>query len=121
MERVGIRLKKARENKDITLREASQVTKIGIRFLKALENDEYDIFPSQIYLRSFLRNYASFLGMDEKELTGGFMPSQPIPLGKSSLPERHPNELTKKVIGIFVVMISIWILWVIYQTVVVKF
>jgi len=121
MERVGRILKEAREKKDITLREASLVTKIGMRFLKALENDEYDIFSSHIYLRSFLKNYANFLGMDGKKLASEFRSSQFIPSKENSSPERHVSELTKKVIGIFVAMISIWILWVIYQTVVVKF
>lgn len=121
MERVGTILKEARENRDITLREASQVTKIGMRYLRALENDEYEIFPSHIYLRSFLKNYANFLGMDGEKLAGEFKSPQYIPLKKIPSSERHISELTKKVIGIFVVMISIWILWVIYQTVVVKF
>lgn len=121
MERAGRILKEAREDKDITLREASNATKIGIRFLRALENDEYDIFPSQIYLRSFLKSYATFLGMDGEKVAGEFRSSQFTQRIKFSPPERHVSELTKKVLGIFAVMLFIWILWVIYQTVVVKF
>jgi cytoskeletal protein RodZ len=120
MESQGRKLKEARENKNITLKEASYATKIGIRFLKALENDEYDIFPSHIYLRSFLKNYVSFLELDGEKFSGEFKSVLP-PVKQSPLLEHHISGHAKKVLVIFAVMLSIWLIWVIYQTVVVKF
>lgn len=121
MENLGRSLKEARENKDITLKEASQVTKIGTGFLKALENNEYDIFPSHIYLRYFLKSYANFLGLNGEKLASEFKSFQFTLPKNPPQPRRRISKYAKKVFGIFVTMISIWVLWVIYQTLVVKF
>lgn len=121
MESVGTRLKDARENKNITLREVSQVTNIGIKFLKALENDEYENFPNDVYLRSFLKTYANFLDMDGERLVGELKLSPASPAKNFPLPERHIREHARKAWTIVLVMVSIWLLWAIYQTVVVKF
>lgn len=120
MEDLGRSLREARESKDITLKEASQVTKIGIRFLKALENNEYEIFPSHIYLRSFVKNYANFLGLDGDKLAREFKPSS-AEVRSISPPRRRTGEFPRKMWVIVLTMLFIWILWVIYQTVVVKF
>jgi cytoskeletal protein RodZ len=121
MERPGKILKETRESKDITLREASQVTKIGIRFLKALENDEYDIFPSYVYMRSFLKNYANFLGLDGEKLSREFKSVEPSPPKNFSPPRYYLNGHLMKIWFIVLTMLSIWVLWIIYQTVIIKF
>ncbi len=121
MENLGRILKDARESKDITLKDASQVTKIGIRFLKALENNEYDSFASHIYWRYFLKSYAKFLGMDGGKMADEFKPAYSIPPKNFSQPKCHISKYTKQTLIIFAAMISVWLLWVIYQTAVAKF
>lgn len=122
METLGKILKETREKKDISLREAGQATKIGINFLKALENDEYDVFPNIVYLKSFLKNYAYFLGLDGEKMSREFNPGE-FPSDENLPPLRYNNR-GHPAIKLWVIigtMILIWFLWVLYQTLVVKF
>jgi cytoskeletal protein RodZ len=121
MERVGKILKEAREKKDISWREASQATKIGINFLKALENDEYEVFPNIIYLKSFIKNYAYFLGLDGEKIAREFKPAEFPSDEKLPLIKYNVGHQARKLLVIVVTMILVWLLWVLYQTVVVKF
>lgn len=67
MIRIGARLKEVRLRKGLTLSDVAQNTKIKPDFLEAIENGEYDRLPSASYAQGFVRNYASFLGLPEKE------------------------------------------------------
>lgn len=67
MIRIGTKLKETRLRKNLTLSDVSQNTKIKTSFLEAIENGEYDKLPSSSYAQGFVRNYASFLGLPEKE------------------------------------------------------
>jgi transcriptional regulator with XRE-family HTH domain len=59
------RLKRERELRGISLKQISEETRIGVRFLQALEDDRLDIIPGEFYRRSYLRAYARYLGLDE--------------------------------------------------------
>jgi cytoskeletal protein RodZ len=67
MPTLGEELKRRREKRGITLNEISESTRIGTRFLKAIETDQYSILPGGIFTRSFIRAYARQVGMDEDE------------------------------------------------------
>ena len=58
---LGEQLKKAREEQGVSLEQASKATKIQIKYLDFLENGEYENLPADVYIRSFLKSYASFL------------------------------------------------------------
>lgn len=58
---IGEYLKQVRLERQLTLGEAAESTHIRLRYLQALENDQRDIFPSQVHARGFLRNYADYL------------------------------------------------------------
>jgi len=60
------RLKRERELRGISLKQISEETRIGVRFLQALEDDRLDIIPGEFYRRSYLRAYARYLGLDEE-------------------------------------------------------
>jgi cytoskeleton protein RodZ len=59
------RLKRERELRGISLQQISEETRIGVRFLQALEDDRIDIIPGEFYRRSYLRAYTRYLGLDE--------------------------------------------------------
>lgn len=61
---IGEALKQAREKKKLSLAEAENETKIRSRYLEALEAEEFKILPGDVYTIGFLRNYATFLGLD---------------------------------------------------------
>ena len=62
---IGEKLRLAREARGIALREISEQTRISIRYLEAIESDDYKRLPGGIFNRSFIRAYAKFVGMDE--------------------------------------------------------
>jgi transcriptional regulator with XRE-family HTH domain len=65
---VGELLVIAREKKGVTLERAERDTKIRARHLAALENGDPTALPAAVYAKGFLRNYASYLGLDPDEL-----------------------------------------------------
>jgi cytoskeleton protein RodZ len=67
MPTLGGELKRKREERGITLSEISDATRIGTRFLKAIEEDKYSTLPGGIFTRSFIRAFAKKVGMDEDE------------------------------------------------------
>lgn len=62
---IGEKLRLAREERGIALREISEQTRISIRYLEAIEADDYKRLPGGIFNRSFIRAYAKFVGADE--------------------------------------------------------
>jgi len=62
----GERLKRERELREVTLEEITQATRIGPRFLGALENEEWDKLPGGVFNRGFVRSIAHYLGLDEE-------------------------------------------------------
>ncbi len=63
---IGEILKTARKKRGLSLKQISEVIKIRQEYLRALENGDYSVFASEVYLKGFLKNYAKFLGIDQK-------------------------------------------------------
>jgi len=66
------RLKRERELRGISLKQISEETRIGVRFLQALEDDRLDVIPGEFYRRSYLRAYARYLGLDEDRAVNAY-------------------------------------------------
>src|SRR5207248_6950354 len=64
----GERLRRDRELRGVSREEISAATRIGSRFLEALENEQWERLPGGIFNRGFLRAIARFLGLDEDDL-----------------------------------------------------
>jgi len=69
----GQKLKLEREKRNITLEQISVSTKIGIRMLQALEEDNFNQLPGGIFNRGFVRAYSRFLGLDEDQTIADYM------------------------------------------------
>lgn len=68
----GERLKRERELRDVTLEEITSATRIGPRFLEALENEDWEKLPGGVFNRGFVRSIARYLGLDEEALLGEY-------------------------------------------------
>lgn len=62
----GERLKRERELREVPVQELTQATRIGPRFLEALENEDWDKLPGGVFNRGFVRSIARYLGLDEE-------------------------------------------------------
>lgn len=52
----------------IDISDIEEETKIRAKFLRALENEEWQVIPEEVYVRKFLETYASSLGLDPRPL-----------------------------------------------------
>jgi cytoskeletal protein RodZ len=64
----GERLKHERELREVSPNEIVVATRISLRFLEALENEDWDKLPGGVFNRGFVRAIARFLGLDEEKL-----------------------------------------------------
>jgi hypothetical protein len=68
MAEIGATLREARMRQRIDISEVEVGTKIRAKYLRALENEEWDLLPGPTYVKSFLRTYAEALGLDGRLL-----------------------------------------------------
>lgn len=64
MTKIGKVLSDARKHKKFTLDDVHKFVKIHPKFLKALEEGDYEVFSNEIHAKGFLKNYAEFLELD---------------------------------------------------------
>jgi len=84
---LGATLREARNRRRIDLSEVEAATKIRTRYLRAMENEEWDVLPGGPYARGFIRTYATFLGLDGERLADDYR--HDVEAGGSS--ERAPR------------------------------
>jgi hypothetical protein len=70
----------------IDINEVETRTKIRAKYLRAMENDEWDLLPGEVYARSFLRTYGQFLGLDTRPLIDEFRRQHERPSDHESRP-----------------------------------
>src|SRR5438034_10841524 len=61
---IGTSLREARLRQGLDFPELEQGTKIRAKYLRALEDEQFDVLPAQTYVKGFLRTYAECLGLD---------------------------------------------------------
>jgi cytoskeletal protein RodZ len=61
---IGSTLREARVRRKLTLQQAEEDTKIRVKYLQAMENEDFDLMPGQAYVKGFLQTYAIYLGLD---------------------------------------------------------
>jgi cytoskeleton protein RodZ len=69
----GEHLKREREMRGVSLDEICAATRIGNRFLEALENEEWERLPGGVFNRGFVRAVARFLGLDEEAFVAEYV------------------------------------------------
>jgi cytoskeleton protein RodZ len=68
MVEIGQMLREARMRARIDITEVEEKTKIRAKYLRAMENEDFDLLPGPVYVRSFLRTYGDYLGLDSRML-----------------------------------------------------
>lgn len=88
MQSVGEKLRRARLEKNVSLEQVYKQTKIHPHVLEALEQDRAHNFLGSVYIRSFLKTYARYLGLDSEKLFKEYKDSQKV--------ETPPSEIALK-------------------------
>jgi cytoskeletal protein RodZ len=68
MAEIGATLREARMRAKIDINEVETRTKIRAKYLRAIENEEWGLLPGDVYVKSFLRTYAEYLGLDGRQI-----------------------------------------------------
>jgi transcriptional regulator with XRE-family HTH domain len=85
---IGATLREARNRRKIGLSEVEAAIKVRVRYLQAIENEEWDALPGGAYTRGFIRTYAAYLGLDGDRLAEDYRRSTAPPGG-----ERPPKRI----------------------------
>jgi len=118
MKTVGSILKDARGAKNITLVQAESATKIRLKFLQAIESDDYSGLPSLSYAKGFVKNYSEYLELDSgrvlaffRRQTAEVTRSSLLPKGVSGPIDRSLFQLTpgKFLAGILAALVLIFL------------
>ncbi len=84
---IGPTLREARNRRKLDLAEVEAAIKIRVRYLQAIENEEWDALPGGAYTRGFIRTYASYLGLDGDRLADDYRRAEASP-GGEQVPKR---------------------------------
>ena len=69
----GDKFREAREKKELSLDQVSNVTKISSRMLKAIEEEHFDQLPGGVFNKGFIRAYAKHLGLNDEEAVNDYL------------------------------------------------
>lgn len=90
MELIGARLKQARVGANLSLQDISDRTRISLRFLAAIENDDFSALPGRVYIYGFTRAFARAVGLDEESVVAALQEKMQL-VGIEQPATRHPN------------------------------
>jgi len=95
MSELGEVLKKARLERNLSLDEIQEQTKIRKRYLEALEEGDFDVLPGKFYVRAFIKNYAEAIGLDAEEVLKYYEDDIPKlhPKADEVIPARKPQRI----------------------------
>ena len=93
----SLNLAGVREAKDLTLEEIASATRICLRFLEAIEAEDFAALPSGVYASSYIRQYARAVGYDEAAVLARYreqIEHQPVATAAQRLPwlNWHPHQ-----------------------------
>lgn len=75
---IGERLAAARKQRGISFDDAAAATKLSVAYLQAMEMNRFDQMPAPIYAKNFIRIYATYLGLDGRQLAEEFSRKTPM-------------------------------------------
>jgi cytoskeleton protein RodZ len=115
---IGTTLREARVRRKLTLQQVEEDTKIRVKYVQAMENEDFDLMPGQAYIKGFLQTYATYLGLDSSIIldeyrSRGVHREEHQPFGGSSVigkPRSHRGRNTL----VFIAIACLLVLAVIY-------
>ena len=92
MNSIGEKLRAAREAKRLTIKDVVKDTNINPLYIDALEEEDFDKFPSETYIIGFLRSYTEYLKLDTDEIIQAY---KGYKIGESITPIEELTKPTK--------------------------
>jgi len=106
MESPGEHLKRERESRGFSLKKVFEVTRVPLKYLEAIEADDYDILPQPAFVKGYIKAYCKFLGIDDndsvlrfeiylREKSGKSYELTPLPNAADKRPRQIPSCYVK--------------------------
>src|SRR4051812_49191901 len=123
MPEIGETLREARMRRRIDMTEVEAATKIRAKYLRALENEEWDLLPGPTFVKTFLRTYAEYLELDPRMLVEEyrqryerpstqdltpFGPGMGGPRRRRSRPRRSLGPFFAVLVGVAVLLLALY-------------
>ncbi|MCL2215242.1 MAG: helix-turn-helix domain-containing protein [Treponema sp.] len=106
MDSLGEKFKAARNEKGLSLDQVSRETNISIRYLEAMETENFAVFPSEPYVVGFLKNYSAYLELDVQKIISLYralrIQEQPVPVEQLL---KKPPRLPGFIIPAFIILL----------------
>ena len=103
----GMKMRRLREERGVSLRQISDATKLSVSALEALERDDISRLPGGIYSRGFVRSYAIEIGLDPEQTVRDFLvqfPYDSVTAGISHAPQQgHTPRTGRRGIAVAIV------------------
>jgi cytoskeletal protein RodZ len=87
MSSFGEELRRERELRSISLREVAEATKVNVRYLEAIERNQFDQLPGGVFNRGFVRAYAEFIGVDPETMVNAYLLEEQSKAGSAPKPK----------------------------------
>jgi Helix-turn-helix domain len=87
---IGNSLREARLRQGLDFGDVELATKIRAKYIRALEEEEFEVLPAGTYIKGFLRSYAEFLGLDGQLYVDEYN-SRYVVGGFDDMPQRRPR------------------------------
>jgi hypothetical protein len=87
---IGHSLREARIRQGLDYPQVELATKIRAKYIRALEEEEFDVLPGGTYIKGFMRSYAEFLGLDGQLYVDEYN-SRHVVEGFDDMPQRRPR------------------------------
>src|SRR3954469_25209047 len=112
---IGNSLREARVRRGIDFAQACDATKIHGRYLRALEEEQFDLLPAETYVKGFLRTYAEYLGLDgqlyvdeyNSRFVIGEAPSEARVRRSAARPQRRHRRIETNVVLVALAAIAV--------------
>jgi cytoskeleton protein RodZ len=117
----GARMRHAREQRGVSLRQIAEATKISVSALEALERNDISRLPGGIFSRAFVRSYAAEIGVDPEQTVREFLAQFPhdsvtagsphVLIDDGSLERRRLDSRAVMIVGTLVLVAAAIIFW----------
>lgn len=122
-ETVGSTLRTQREKKRMSIAEVSRVTRIPVSTLESIEKDHFDDLPGEVFVKGFLKSYATALGLQADDIVARYTASRRVstvvPLPVAS-PVQAAREGQGRRFGVAIALVLLLILFTLALSIVLK-
>lgn len=96
-----------RELRNISLEELAGITRINIRYLKAIEDNDFNVLPAETFVKGFIKSYAKHIGLDEENIMLTYEYYSTLQHGEDGLQSPEDKETMSSSLKLIIIMATL--------------